>query len=163
MLRFVCCGGLTALAQETIELTGEWEYSVGDSTHYNDYVALPGTVPTNEKIWFRKSVYVPQKWEKQRITLFLERPLGETTVFVNGQEAGRQVSRSIPHQFVISDYIVPGQRNKIVVCATKGIVGLMGLKAQSRRLFISKWKIEPDLEEMDGTFDNDPRRNQTRL
>ena len=146
IIAFFLLWGLAALAQETIELTGEWEYSVGDSTHYNDYVALPGTVPTNEKVWFRKSVYVPQKWEKQRITLFLERPLGETTVFVNGQEAGRQVSRSIPHQFVISDYIVPGQRNKIVVCATKGIVGLMGLKAQSRRLFIDKWKIEPDLK-----------------
>ena len=143
---FFLLWGLTASAQETIELTGEWEYSVGDSTHYNDYVALPGTVPTNEVVWFRKSVYVPQKWEKQRITLFLERPLGETTVFVNGQEAGRQVSRSIPHQFVISDYIVPGQRNKIVVCATKGIVGLMGLKAQSRRLYVDKWTMTPDLQ-----------------
>ena len=145
IVAFCLLRGLTASAQETIELTGEWEYSVGDSTHYNNYVALPGTVPTNEKVWFRKSVYVPQKWERKRITLFLERPLGETTVFVNGHEAGRQVSRSVPHQFVVSDYIVPGQRNKIVVCATKGIVGLMGLKAQSRRLFISKWKLEPDI------------------
>ena len=102
IIAFFLLWGLAALAQETIELTGEWEYSVGDSTHYNDYVALPGTVPTNDVVWFRKSVYVPQKWEKQRITLFLERPLGETTVFVNGQEAGRQVSRSIPHKFVIS-------------------------------------------------------------
>ena len=143
---FFLLWGFTASAQETIELTGEWEYSVGDSTHYNDYVALPGTVPTNDVVWVRKSVYVPQKWEKQRITLFLERPLGETTVFVNGQEAGRQVSRSIPHQFVISDYIVPGQRNKIVVCATKGIVGLMGLKAQSRRLYVDKWTMTPDLQ-----------------
>ena len=147
LLFFAFCllSGLTASAQETIELTGEWEYSVGDSTHYNDFVVLPGTVPTNEKVWLRKSVYVPQKWEKQHVTLFLERPLGETTVFVNGQEAGRQVSRSIPHQFVVSDYIVPGQRNKIVVCVNKGVVGLMGLKAQSKYLFIDKWKLEPDL------------------
>ena len=145
IVAFCLSWGLTASAQETIELTGEWEYSVGDSTHYNDFVTLPGTVPTNEKVWLRKSVYVPQKWEKQRITLFLERPLGETTVFVNGREAGRQVSYSIPHQFVVSDYIVPGQRNKIVVCVNKGVVGLMGLKAQSRHLFIDKWKLEPDL------------------
>ena len=145
IVAFCLLRGLMASAQETIELTGEWECSVGDSTHYNDYVVLPGTVPTNETVWLRKSVYVPQKWEKQRVTLFLERPLGETTVFVNGQEVGRQVSRSIPHQFVISDYIVPGQRNKIVVCVNKGVVGLMGLKMQSRHLFIDKWKLEPDL------------------
>lgn len=137
--------GLTALAHETIELTGEWECSVGDSTQYNDFVVLPGSVSTNEKVWLRKNVYVPQTWEKQRITLFLERPLGETTLYVNGQEVGRQSSPSIPHQYVISDYLLPGQRNKIVICVNKGIVGLMGLKAQSRRLYIDKWKIEPDL------------------
>ena len=74
---FCLLSGLTALAHETIELTGEWECSVGDSTQYNDFVVLPGSVSTNEKVWLRKNVYVPQTWEKQRITLFLERPLGD--------------------------------------------------------------------------------------
>ena len=145
IVTFCLLRGLVASAQETIELTGEWEYSVGDSTHYNDYVMLPGALRTDEKVWFRKGVYVPQKWEKQRVTLFLERPMGETTVYVNGQEAGRQTSRSTPHRFVISNYLVAGQRNKIVVCVNKGILGLMGMKTQSRRLYIDKWTITPDV------------------
>ena len=137
--------GLTVPAQETIELTGEWEYSVGDSIDYNDFAVLPGTVETDGKVWFRKYAYVPQAWDNKRITLILEHPLGETALYVNGQEAGRQTSPSVPHQFVISDYIVPGQRNKIVVCVEKGIVGLMGMKAQPKGLYIDKWTIEPDM------------------
>ncbi|MBO4720242.1 MAG: hypothetical protein J5658_10250 [Prevotella sp.] len=145
---YILCmvSGLSAAAQETIELTGEWAYSVGDSTQYNDYVTLPGTVPANEKVWLSKSVYVPQTWEKKHVTLFLERPLGETTLFVNGQEAGRQTSLIIPHQYDISDYLVPGQRNKIAICVNKGIVGLMGLKTQSKKLYIDKWTMRPDIQ-----------------
>ena len=37
---------------------------------------------------YRQSVYVPQKWDKCRVVLFLERPLGATAVKVNGVEAG---------------------------------------------------------------------------
>ena len=39
----------TASAQETIGLSGMWEYSVGDSTHFDDYVMLPGSMLTNGK------------------------------------------------------------------------------------------------------------------
>lgn len=146
IVAFCLLRGLTALAQNTIELTGEWAYSVGDSTNYNDFVTLPGTVPTNDKAWFSKSVYVPQTWEKKRVMLFLERPLGETMLYVNGQEAGRQTSLIIPHQYEISDYLVPGQRNKIAICVNKGVVGLMGLKTQSKRLYIDKWTIRADIQ-----------------
>ena len=36
---------------------------------------------------YRQSVYVPQKWSKSRVQLFIERPLDATTVRVNGIEA----------------------------------------------------------------------------
>ena len=36
-------------AQETINLAGDWELSLGDSLHYNDYVMLPGSLLTNGK------------------------------------------------------------------------------------------------------------------
>ena len=144
---FCLMAGLLASAQESsIELTGEWEYAVGDSTQYHDFVTLPGTVEADGRIWFRKSVYVPKTWEKQRMTLFLERPLGETTLFVNGQEVGRRTTHYTPHQYEISYYLVPGQRNQIVICVNKGIVGLMGLKRQSSKVYIDKVKIVPDMK-----------------
>jgi hypothetical protein len=36
-------------AQETINLAGDWELSLGDSLHYDDYVILPGSLLTNGK------------------------------------------------------------------------------------------------------------------
>ena len=42
-------GGLHVCAQESINLAGDWELSLGDSLHYNDYVMLPGSLLTNGK------------------------------------------------------------------------------------------------------------------
>ena len=39
----------TASAQETLSLSGFWDYSLGDSLHYNDQVILPGSLLTNGK------------------------------------------------------------------------------------------------------------------
>ena len=155
IVAFYLLHGLTALAQETIELSGEWECSVGDSTHYDKFVTLPGIInpseqitdsleTANEKLWLKKNVYVPRTWKGKRATIFLERPLSETTLYVNDHEAGQQASQDFPHQFEITKYLVAGQRNKIEVCVSKGIVGLMGMEAQSKDLYINKWKIEPD-------------------
>ena len=52
-------GGLCVGAQETIDLAGEWELSLGDSLHYNDYVILPGSLLTNGK---GNPVSVKTKW-----------------------------------------------------------------------------------------------------
>ena len=140
--------GMQLQAQESISLTGSWDFAIGDSAKYEDYVMLPGSMLTNDKgnpvtintpwtgslydssyyynpymrkyqvegnvkfpffltpekhyvgdAWYRKSVYVPESWKGQHITLYLERPHIETTVFINGQNAGHQMSLSTPHQY----------------------------------------------------------------
>ena len=40
---------VTASAQEVISLAGSWDLSLNDSTHYDDYVMLPGSLLTNGK------------------------------------------------------------------------------------------------------------------
>ena len=52
-------GWCTVGAQETINLAGDWELSLGDSLHYNDYVILPGSLLTNGK---GDPVSVKTKW-----------------------------------------------------------------------------------------------------
>ena len=158
-LRFFCLLTLiiclfpvvTTSAQEVISLEGSWDLSLNDSTHYDDYVMLPGSLLTNGKgdpvtadtrwtgstydssyyfnpwmeqyrregnvkfpffltpekhfvgkAWYRKSVYIPRDWKNQRVTLFLERPHIETTVYVNGREVGHQMSLSTPHQYDVT-------------------------------------------------------------
>ena len=42
-------GGLSVGAQEAINLAGEWELSLGDSLHYNDYVILPARLAVDQR------------------------------------------------------------------------------------------------------------------
>ena len=83
------CGSMSA--QEVLDLTGSWDFAVGDSAVYLDFVQLPGSMMTNgkgeqtERIWLQRSIYVPSGWNERHATLFLEHPSAETTVIVNGK------------------------------------------------------------------------------
>ena len=210
-------GGLHVCAQEAISLTGDWELSLGDSLHYNDYVMLPGSLLTNGKgdpvsvktkwtgslydssyyfnpymaqyrvegnmkfpffltpethyvgyAWYRKSVYVPDSWKRSRVTIFLERPHIETTIYVNGAKILHQMSISTPHTCDITRWLNAGQRNTITICVYNGIenvcvgqdshsvtdqtqgnwngiAGTMELRAQPKELYIEKVRLRPDL------------------
>ena len=118
------------------------------------------------KAWYRRTVYVPDSWKKKYITLYLERPHIETTVFVNGEKVGNDNSLSTPHQFDVTKYVKIGERNQIDICVYNGIehvgvgqdshsvtdqtqgnwngiVGKMELRAQPQRLHIDKVTIRP--------------------
>ena len=118
--------------------------------------------------WYRRSIYVPKDWDNQRIMLFLERPHIETTVWVNGNEVGHQMSLSVPHRYDVTKFIKAGERNEISirvyngienVCVGQdshsvtdqtqgnwnGIVGRIELQAQWKRLNIQHVRIIPDL------------------
>lgn len=71
--------------------------------------------------WYEKTVNVPKEWKKSRILLYLERPHIETTVFVNGHEAGRDSSLSVAHEFDVTPYIIYGKPNTIAIRIYNGI------------------------------------------
>ena len=161
---------LNLMAQDIISLAGSWDFAMGDSANYNDYVILPGSMLTNGKgnevtvntpwtgslydssyyfnpymekyrqsgqmkfpffltpdkhyvgnAWYRRYIYVPKEWKGEPVVLFLERPHIETTAYVNGHEVGHQMSLSTPHQYDVTSYIVPGQRNEIAIRVYNGI------------------------------------------
>ena len=116
--------------------------------------------------WYRRKVYVPKDWKGQRIKLFLERPHIETTVYVNGKEAGHQMSLSTPHTYDVSKLIKAGQQNDIAIRVYNGIenvgvgqdshsvtdqtqgnwngiVGRIELQAQWHKLNIRRVQITP--------------------
>ena len=49
--------------------------------------------------WYRREIEIPVSWSWQRITLTLERPHWETTVWVDGREVGSDRSLSTPHVY----------------------------------------------------------------
>ena len=158
-----------------------WTGSTYDSSYYfnpwmekyrqEDNVKFPFFLTPEKhyvgKAWYKKSVYIPKDWKQQRVTLFLERPHIVTFVFVNGQYVGYQMSLSAPHQYDVTKFIVPGQRNTIAICVYNGIesvcvgqdshsvtdqtqgnwngiIGRMELQARSQQLSIKQVKINPE-------------------
>jgi hypothetical protein len=119
--------------------------------------------------WYKRSIYIPKNWNDRRITLFLERPHIETTVYVNGQQVGHQMSLSTPHRYDITDYVNSGESNTIAICVYNGIenvcvgqdshsvtdqtqgnwngiVGRIELQAQWKKLNIRHVRIHPDIQ-----------------
>ena len=71
--------------------------------------------------YYKKSVDIPKDWKGKRITLHLERPHIETTISVNRKEAGHQMSLSTPHEYDLTDLIIPGKTNEIAMTIYNGI------------------------------------------
>ena len=126
---------LTNNKGDAVNVNTQWTGSLYDSSYYfNPYMEryrhegamkLPFFLtPERHYVgaaWYYRDIYVPESWEKQRITLFLERPHIETTVWVNGHEVGHQMSLSTPHVYDVTKQIKPGRRNDIAIRVYNGI------------------------------------------
>ena len=153
LLQLFVCASLGA--QEVIDLTGSWDFAVGDSAVYNDFVQLPGTMLSNGKgeqtgrLWYQRSIYVPAAWKERHVSLVLERPSAETLVKVNGKVVGGNQNRFTAHKYDVTRFLQPGQRNLIEVSTPstnggwQGISGRMELRAQPYDLYIERVQLTP--------------------
>jgi hypothetical protein len=65
--------------------------------------------------WYRRQIEVPGGWDGQRVWLRFEASDWETTVWVNGTEAGRNEGGYTPFAFDITELVPPGQPATLVV------------------------------------------------
>jgi hypothetical protein len=80
--------------------------------------------------WYQKEVEIPAGWQKNRIILFLERCHWESTVFINDKMAGSENSLAIPHEYDISDLLVPG-KNRITIRMNNRVIIPIGVNSHS--------------------------------
>lgn len=120
---------------DTVTPETQWVSSLYDSSYfYNPYMEKyrrPGEMkfpffltPSKHYVgyaWYERKVNVPRSWRKQPVTLYLERPHIETTVYINGHEVGHQMSLSAPHQYDVTRYLKPGSTNTITIKVYNGI------------------------------------------
>jgi hypothetical protein len=59
--------------------------------------------------WYQKEVDLPESWKGRLITLYLERPHWESTLWVDTIKLGMQNSLSTPHNYVLPSDIPPGK------------------------------------------------------
>lgn len=120
---------------DELTVNTKWTSTLYDSSFYfNPYMAkyrVAGKMkfpffltPSRHYVgdaWYGTSVIVPKSWKKRRVFLYLERPHIETTVYVNGNRAGRDSSLSVAHEFDITPYVRPGKENRIDIRVYNGI------------------------------------------
>ncbi len=65
--------------------------------------------------WYQRTVTLPKDWSNHHITLFLERPHIETTLWVNGVQVGTQNSLCTPHVYDLTAHLKAGKENSIAI------------------------------------------------
>jgi hypothetical protein len=164
-----------------VTLTTDWTGDIVDRSYFTDKKYEKYRQPGNIKIpfwlkpvkyykgvaWYQKEVSLPESWEEKEVTLFLERPHWETTVFINGKKAGSENSLAVPHRYDITKLLVPGKNlisiridNRVVVPVGvnshsitdhtqtnwNGITGDISLMAASK-VFINDIRVYPDIKD----------------
>lgn len=58
--------------------------------------------------WYQKKIVIPKSWKNKVIILSMERCHWETTLWVDGKDAGSENSLSTPHRYILSS-LAPGE------------------------------------------------------
>lgn len=105
------------------DLNTPWTASIYDSSWYYNPRMEKYRQPGNMKFpfwltpvkvylgpaWYQKKVSIPVEWDKKHITLMLERPHWETTVWVDSALVDTQNSLSTAHIYDLSDQLSVGE------------------------------------------------------
>ena len=113
--------------------------------------------------WYQRTIRVPSSWKGKHVELELERTHWETTLFVNGNEVGKNDALQTPHRYVIDEtgklkvsirvdnrvHIPVGINAHSVSDHTQsnwnGIVGVITLTARPA-LYIDNIQVYPDIK-----------------
>ena len=127
-----------------VSLKTDWTGDIVDQSYFTEIRYEKYRQPGNIKIpfwlkpvkyykgpaWYQKDVVVPEMWYGKRIVLFLERCHWESTVFVNDKKAGSQNSLSTPHEYDLTDLLVPG-KNRISIRIDNRVIIPIGVNSHS--------------------------------
>jgi beta-galactosidase/beta-glucuronidase len=114
-----------------LNLNGLWDYSIISKTEpqpvtYQGKVLVPfcmesalsgvgKVVKPDDKIWYRRTFLIPEKWTGQKIILNFGAVDYETHVFVNKALVGSHKGGFDSFFFDIKDYLKPGENELVVV------------------------------------------------
>lgn len=61
--------------------------------------------------WYQKTITIPPSWKEKHISLFLERCMWQTKLWVNGKYIGEEHSLNSPHEYDLSRFLKPGKNS----------------------------------------------------
>jgi hypothetical protein len=134
--------------------------SVDAIYHFREYYNYIGCA------WYQRNITIPPGWSGKTITLFLERAVFESRVWIDNHEVGYQDSLSTPHIYDLTSYLQPGTTQRLTIRIDNrdkhnigagshsygtetqprwnGIVGQMEIRAADR-VWIKEAQVYPDV------------------
>jgi beta-galactosidase/beta-glucuronidase len=137
---------------EWLCLNGEWEFTVdrnadarsSGSDIFDQLIMVPfapesalsGVLATGflERVWYRRTVDIPESWSTRRVLLHFQACDYDTTVWVNGSLVGQHRGGFTPFSFDISDAVGSTGEATIVVRALDENANVQPRGKQSRRV-----------------------------
>jgi len=127
-----------------VDINTPWVGDIIDRSYFTDDKYEKYRKPGNVKIpfwlkpvkyyrgtaWYQKEINIPDDWAGMRIELSFERCHWESTVYVNGIQAGSENSLAVPHRFDITPYVKPGL-NKVSVRINNDVIIPIGVNSHS--------------------------------
>ena len=106
-----------------IKIPSPWNVNAFTNGTGGDFVAYPSYPKAWESAkigWMRKNVDIPVDWKEKTTILHFEAVMGNAYVYVNGQEVARNFELFLPFEVDVSEYLIPGKQNEIIVGVAKG-------------------------------------------
>ncbi len=81
--------------------------------------------------WYQRQINIPKEWADQRIVLLLERPHWQTTVWIDGRQAGIRETLGSAHEYDLTEFCKPGQNHRLTIRVDNSVVVPVGMDAHS--------------------------------
>jgi hypothetical protein len=78
--------------------------------------------------WYQREITIPRDWWGNRVVLTLERPHGETRVWVDATPVGSNKSLSTPHEYDLGTALAPG-KHRLTIRVDNGLVVDVGVNS----------------------------------
>jgi beta-galactosidase/beta-glucuronidase len=120
--------------KDWLNLNGLWDFAITPTdaakpTSFSRQILVPfpvesalsgvmQSVSENDRIWYRRTVAIPRGWVGQRVLLHFGAVDFETTVWVNGKQAGQHRGGYDAFSFDITDHLASSGDNELVVAVT---------------------------------------------
>jgi beta-galactosidase len=86
---------------------------------FRTFPSYPAAWESVEMGWLRRTVRVPIEWKGDRVPLHFAAVAGDVRILVNGKDAGKKFDIFFPFDLDITNLVIPGKSNEILVGVRK--------------------------------------------